>query len=146
MNLTIVKEINEVMERHIEDSLVIIPYIQNSYTSSCNNLINNIRIVDVGSGAGLPILVLAIACPVIGQNLRQYSDFRENFDVAVARAIAEMRLLVEYCLPLVHVGGFFVAVKGYDPHEEVRNAERTIKLMGASILQFCSGMICGDTE
>lgn len=63
MNLTAVTEINEVMERHIEDSLAIIPPITNSYISHCNNSINNINLVDVGSGAGLPGLILAIACP-----------------------------------------------------------------------------------
>ncbi|KAK8690506.1 hypothetical protein V6N13_074039 [Hibiscus sabdariffa] len=63
MNLTAVKEANDVMERHIEDSLAIIPPIQNSYISSCNNSFDNLRIVDVGSGAGLPGLVLAVACP-----------------------------------------------------------------------------------
>jgi 16S rRNA (guanine527-N7)-methyltransferase len=63
MNLTSVIEINEVMERHIEDSLAIIPPLTNSYISHCNNSINKINLVDVGSGAGLPGLILAIACP-----------------------------------------------------------------------------------
>lgn len=64
MNLTAVKEVNEVMERHIEDSLAIIPPIRNSYLSHCSpSSSNNLSLVDVGSGAGLPGLVLAIACP-----------------------------------------------------------------------------------
>ncbi|KAL4279609.1 hypothetical protein GQ457_03G015310 [Hibiscus cannabinus] len=171
MNLTAVKEANDVLERHIEDSLAIIPPIQNSYISSCNNSFDNLRIVDVGSGAGLPGLVLAVACPgwevtlvesmnkrclflehVVSltglsnvqvvreraENLGQDSNFRERFDVAVARAVAEMRVLAEYCIPLVRVGGLFVAAKGHDPQEEVKSAERAIKLMGASILQLCS--------
>ncbi|XVF09219.1 hypothetical protein REPUB_Repub07fG0073200 [Reevesia pubescens] len=171
MNLTAVKEVNEIMERHIEDSLAIVSPIQNSSISSCNTSLDNLRVVDVGSGAGLPGLVIAIACPgwevtlvesmnkrclflehtvsltglsnvqVVrerAENLGQDSDFREKFDVAVARAVAEMRVLAEYCLPLVRVGGLFVAAKGHDPQEEVRNAERAIKLMGASVLQLCS--------
>ncbi|XP_040947487.1 ribosomal RNA small subunit methyltransferase G isoform X5 [Gossypium hirsutum] len=151
MNLTAVNEVNEVMERHIEDSLAIIPPIQNSYISSCNNSFDNLRIVDVGSGAGLPGLVLAVACPVnlIGlsnvqvvreraEKLGQDSNFRERFDVAVARAVAEMKVLAEYCLPLVRVGGLFVAAKGHNPQDEVKSAERATKLMGASVLQLCS--------
>ncbi|KAM2558059.1 hypothetical protein TB2_015107 [Malus domestica] len=63
MNLTAVKEADEVMERHIEDSLAIIPPIRNSYLSHCNPSSKNLRLVDVGSGAGLPGLILAIACP-----------------------------------------------------------------------------------
>lgn len=63
MNLTAVREASEIMERHIEDSLAIIPPIQTSYVSHCDDSCDNISLVDVGSGAGLPGLVLAIACP-----------------------------------------------------------------------------------
>lgn len=62
MNLTAVREKSEVMERHIEDSLAIIPPIRSSYSSNCGAC-EDISLVDVGSGAGLPGLVLAIACP-----------------------------------------------------------------------------------
>lgn len=72
MNLTAVKEVNEVMDRHIEDSLAIIPPIQNSYISSCNSSFENLRVVDVGSGAGLPGLVLAIACPGLRNSIIIY--------------------------------------------------------------------------
>ncbi|KAK3219652.1 hypothetical protein Dsin_013622 [Dipteronia sinensis] len=47
----------------------------------------------------------------LGHNL----SFREQFDVAVARAVAEMRILAEYCLSLVRVGGLFVVAKGHAP-------------------------------
>lgn len=63
MNLTAVTDVDEVMERHIEDSLAILPPIQDSYVSNCNASIDSIKLVDVGTGAGLPGLVLAIACP-----------------------------------------------------------------------------------
>lgn len=63
MNLTAVKEADDVMDRHIEDSLAIIPPIRNSYISHCESSAENLNLVDVGSGAGLPGLILAIACP-----------------------------------------------------------------------------------
>lgn len=63
MNLTAVTEVNEVMERHIEDSLAIIPPMRSCYASHCNDSVDSINLVDVGSGAGLPGLILAIACP-----------------------------------------------------------------------------------
>ncbi|KAK4437162.1 Ribosomal RNA small subunit methyltransferase G [Sesamum alatum] len=170
MNLTAVREENEVMERHVEDSLAIIGPVRDSYLSRCGSSFEKLSVVDVGSGAGLPGLILAIACPswkitllesmnkrcvflehVVGliglqnvkivrdraENLGQNLDFREGFDIAVARAVAEMRVLAEYCLPLVRVGGLFVAAKGHDPQEEVTKAERAIHLMGASLLQTC---------
>lgn len=65
MNLTAVKEENEVMERHVEDSLAIIGPVRNSYLLRCGSSFEDLSVVDVGSGAGLPGLVLAIACPSI---------------------------------------------------------------------------------
>lgn len=63
MNLTAVKEVNEVMERHIEDSLAILPPLSDNYISHCSNSIDKLKLVDVGTGAGLPGVVLAIARP-----------------------------------------------------------------------------------
>ena len=63
MNLTAVTDVDEVMERHIKDSLAMLPPIQDSYIARCNSSIDSIKLVDVGTGAGLPGLVFAIACP-----------------------------------------------------------------------------------
>lgn len=63
MNLTAVKEESEVMERHVEDSLSIIEPIRTSYLSHCGPSSENLNLVDVGSGAGLPGVILAIASP-----------------------------------------------------------------------------------
>jgi len=63
MNLTATKEADEVMERHIEDSLAILPPIKTCYNLHSSDLFDHINLIDVGSGAGLPGLVLAIACP-----------------------------------------------------------------------------------
>ncbi|XP_072953182.1 uncharacterized protein [Typha angustifolia] len=172
MNLTAVKEESEVMARHVEDSLAILSPLQRAYIANCSSSssCDGINLVDVGSGAGLPGLILAIARPgwkftllesmqkrclflehVVGlvglsnvdilceraENAGQCLDFREKFDVAVARAVAELRILAEYCLPLVRVGGLFIAAKGYNPQEELRNAENAVRLLGASNLEFC---------
>lgn len=63
MNLTAVKEVTEVMERHIEDSLAILPPLRDNYISHCSNSVDKVKLVDVGTGAGLPGVVLAIARP-----------------------------------------------------------------------------------
>ena len=63
MNLTAVKEVNEVMERHVEDSLAILPPLRDCYLSHCSNSSDKLNLVDVGTGAGLPGIILAIACP-----------------------------------------------------------------------------------
>ncbi|XLR07649.1 uncharacterized protein LOC107618449 isoform X1 [Arachis ipaensis] len=65
MNLTAVKDADEVMERHIEDSLAILPPLRDCYRTRCSGAPSHERLslVDVGTGADIPGVVLAIACP-----------------------------------------------------------------------------------
>ena len=56
-------------------------------------------------------------------------EYREQFDVCCARAVARLNTLAEYCLPLVKVGGRFIAYKG-DAAEERREAARAISVLG----------------
>lgn len=59
---------------------------------------------------------------------------RERYDVATARAVADLRVLAEYCLPLVQVGGCFLAPKGADIDAEVAAAHRAVTTMGGYLL------------
>jgi len=58
---------------------------------------------------------------------------REVFDLAVSRAVAEMRVLCEYGLPLVRVGGMFIAYKEEKVEDEVKAAENAIQLLGGKL-------------
>jgi 16S rRNA (guanine527-N7)-methyltransferase len=137
----------------IDDSLVLLDHLGEAS-----------RVVDVGSGGGLPGLPLKIArpdlsvtlveadfdkaaflvraCATLGlrdvevvarraEEVGQDPAYREVFDVAVARALAPMRVLAELCLPLVKVGGRLLAQK--TETEEVNGALRAIDAMGGAL-------------
>lgn len=59
-------------------------------------------------------------------------EHREHYDVVVARAVADMRILSEYCLPLVKVGGYFLAMKGPSTEEELSRARPGIGVLGGA--------------
>lgn len=59
--------------------------------------------------------------------------YREQYDLATARAVARLRELTEYCLPFVKVGGCFAALKGPDLEEEIAEAKPAIRLLGGEI-------------
>ncbi len=59
--------------------------------------------------------------------------YREKFDVAVSRAVANMKVLCEYCLPFVKVGGFFAAFKQFEVEEEIEESKAMIGSLGGKI-------------
>ncbi len=69
------------------------------------------------------------------EDLGRSGEFRENFDIATARAVANLSELCEYCLPLVKIGGRFIALKGSDADEEIKQAKDAVKLLGGKIAQ-----------
>lgn len=67
------------------------------------------------------------------------SEYRENFDAAVSRAVANMSTLTEYCLPFVKQGGVFVSYKSVKTEEELQGAKNAIKILGGKtrdVVQF----------
>lgn len=65
--------------------------------------------------------------------LGRMAEHREHYDIAVSRAVASMKLLVELCLPLVRVGGQMIAMKGKNAAFELREAKRGISLLGGTL-------------
>lgn len=69
------------------------------------------------------------------------SRHREKYDVAVSRAVANMTVLCELCLPFVKVGGAFLALKGPLADDELENAKRAIAVLGGEVEDVLSADI-----
>lgn len=69
---------------------------------------------------------------------------RESFDVAVARAVADLAVLAEYALPFVRLGGRFIAMKGGEPEEETASAMAAIKTLGGKLAEVKKVEIGGE--
>ncbi|NLD50879.1 MAG: 16S rRNA (guanine(527)-N(7))-methyltransferase RsmG [Clostridiaceae bacterium] len=167
INLTAIEEDKEIILKHFIDSMSIAKYYKNSDS----------KIIDVGTGAGFPGIVLKVVLPQLKVTLLDSLDkrvrflneviqeldledieaihgraedkgmdsgYREKFDFACARAVANLPVLLEYCLPFVKVGGYFIAMKGSST-DEVDNSKKALDLLGGIIeevkefeLPFCN--------
>lgn len=67
----------------------------------------------------------------VGQN----SKYREKFDLVTARAVANMTVLSEYCLPLVKKGGYFIALKGPKATEELSDSKKALSTLGGKLIK-----------
>ncbi len=155
MNLTAIREPDAVATLHFLDSLTLL----------CAAELAGKSVVDVGCGAGFPGVPLKIAEPsirltlldslgkrmawlretlptlgveaeVVTARAEEYAaERREGFDFCVSRAVARLNVLAELCLPLVKVGGRFLAMKGAMAEEELREAAHAIETLGGKVLE-----------
>ena len=73
-------------------------------------------------------------CKAISVRAEDYAkDNREKCDIVMARAVARLNILDELCLPLVKVGGYFLALKGLKADEELQEAKRGIDILGGGV-------------
>lgn len=63
----------------------------------------------------------------------QNKKYREGFDIATSRAVANLSILAEYLLPLVKVGGICICMKGSEIKQELENSRRAIQILGGKI-------------
>lgn len=66
------------------------------------------------------------------------ANLRESFDVVTARGVAKIYLLCEYCLPLVKKGGSLICMKGPEPSEEIKEAQKAMRELGGELSEVLS--------
>lgn len=176
MNLTGITEYDEVNQKHFVDSLVLklpLQFIEDAEVRSCFGKVLNksdIKLIDVGTGAGFPGLPIKIAYPNVSvvlldslnkrikfltevitqlglteieavhgraEEAARNKAYREQFDISVSRAVANLASLVEYNLPFVRVGGYFVAYKSGNVDEEIEAAKKAVSVLGGKIDAVC---------
>jgi len=71
-------------------------------------------------------------------------DMREQYDIAVARAVARLNVLCELCLPFVCVGGYFIAMKSLDSTDEIEEAQSAVTALGAELKEHYDYTIPGS--
>jgi 16S rRNA (guanine527-N7)-methyltransferase len=86
--------------------------------------------------------VLKVRAEELGQKVAH----REQYDWAVARAVAILPVLLEYLLPLVKVGGQVLAMKGDSGPAEAHNAENAIQILGGQLRQLTPVVLPGVVE
>ena len=67
------------------------------------------------------------------EDFAKKKEYREQFDLCVSRAVANLSTLSEYCLPFVAVNGSFVSYKSGDSEEEIQQAKHAISLLGGKV-------------
>lgn len=78
------------------------------------------------------------------EDFANQKDYREQYDIATARAVASLPVLCEYCLPYVKIGGSFIAMKGPSVIEELDVSGNAVKVMGGELKEVIDTNIYGE--
>lgn len=156
VNLTAITDPEEILYKHFLDSLMILRYVRPQPQASWIDvgtgagipgyvllaarpdlqmtLLDGTKkklhfVQEAIDAAGLTARILHARAEEAGQD----ALYREQFDFASARAVANLRELTEYCLPFLRIGGTFVAMKSKKTEEEIAEAQSAIRLLGGQI-------------
>jgi 16S rRNA (guanine527-N7)-methyltransferase len=152
------RELDKLWSRHILNSAVVAELVRLGD-----------KVADVGSGAGLPGIPMAIARPdaqfVLIEPMERRSSWmlevvedlglknvrvlrsraedvtEQDFDIVTARAVAALDKLLKMCVPLLKPGGALIALKGSKAAEEITNSKKLEKKLGISSFEI---LVCGE--
>ena len=156
LNLTSITDDEDIIVKHFIDSLLCIDYIK-----------ENDKLIDIGTGAGFPGIVLAIyfdgkvnitlldslqkrvnfleviinelklnnveAIHARAEELGHDDKYREKYDIAIARAVAPLNILLEYLVGYIKVNGKCICMKANNTEEELRSSNNAIKTLNLGL-------------
>ncbi len=154
INLTAIIEDKEIILKHFIDSLMINKYIGKNvslidigtgagFPGIPIKIVNEDINLTLMDSLNKRLIFLDEVCKKIelknvnivhgrAEDFGKDKRYREKFDVATARAVANMNVLLEYCLPFVKVGGIFICMKGNNI-EEIKETEKALEVLGGRI-------------
>lgn len=157
MNLTAITEFDEVIEKHFLDSLSLVRVheltgevsvmdmgtgagfpgipLKIAFPNLNVTLVDSLKkrilfLQDVINELGLEKIE---AVHARAEELGKKKDYREQFDIVVSRAVANLASLGEYCIPFAKLGGQFISYKSGEIEEEVKNAKNAVFLLGGKV-------------
>ena len=156
INLTAITDENEIILKHFVDSLTVLKYIKE------NDKIIDVGTGAGFPGIPIAIMMPNVKITLLDslnkrinflnevikeldlknvETIHSRSEdcgkdmlYREKYDIAIARAVANLSTLSEYLLPFVKIGGKMICMKGSEIEEELKNAQYAIKVLGGKII------------